>query len=268
MPVRPLQSDPPALQCEGLCVSAGPRLLVDDLALALSAGERLAILGQNGAGKTLTLRTLAGLRPPAAGEIRLGGRRLTALSRRDVARSLSLLPQQADDIFPATVLETALAGRHPHIGPWRWETDADVRIARDALGRVGLADFAPRDTRTLSGGERQRAAIAQLIAQDTGVVLLDEPTSQLDPAHAIQVLSLVTAMADGGKAVAAALHDMNLAARFATHALLLFGDGRWRYGTHAEVLRAEALSDLYGVEIRETGYAGQRVFLTVGATAA
>lgn len=267
MPAETPSPDEALLRCASLSVRAGNRCLVDSLDLALSAGERLAILGQNGSGKTLTLRTLAGLREPAAGAVSLNGRRLDGLPRRDVARHLSLLPQQADDIFPSTVLETALAGRHPHIGPWRWETAADVQRANDALAQVGLEAFGARDTATLSGGERQRTAIAQVIAQDTAVVLLDEPTSQLDPAHAMQVLSLMTAMATAGKAVAAALHDMNLAARFATHVLLLFGDGRWRFGECGEVLRADALSSLYETDVREIEYAGKPVFVTVGSAA-
>ena len=253
------------LHSEGLSVRAGDRLLVEGLDLGISAGDRLAILGQNGSGKTLTLRTLAGLRRPSAGRVWLNGDRLDGLPRRDVARQLSLLPQRQEDIFPATVLDTVLAGRHPHIGPWRWETSQDLRLAADALRRVGIDHLGGRDTATLSGGERQRTAIAQVIAQDTRVVLLDEPTSQLDPAHAVQILALMDQMAGDGKAVVAALHDMNLAARFASHALLLFGDGRWRYGDSADVLRADSLSALYGAEVRETQLDGLPVFVTVGA---
>jgi iron complex transport system ATP-binding protein len=266
MTANPSAIEHAVLRCDGLTVRAGDRLLVDRLDLEISAGDRLAILGQNGSGKTLTLRTLAGLRRPGSGRVWLHGARLDDMPRRDVARRLSLLPQQQEDVFPATVLDTVLAGRHPHIGRWRWETSEDVRIAADALQRVGIEHLGGRDTGTLSGGERQRTAIAQLIAQDTPIALLDEPTSQLDPAHAMQVLALMGAMADSGKAVVAALHDMNLAARFATHALLLFGDGRWRCGESAAVLRADTLSALYGADVRQTRLDGLPVFVTVGVT--
>ena len=131
----------------------------------MRAGELLAILGQNGCGKTLTLHTLAGLRPAAGGRAFLDGQDVATGSRQQTARRLALLPQRVDDIFPATVLDTAMIGRHPHIGRFQWESAEDLAIGRAALAAVDLENLAQRDVLTLSGGERRRLAIAQQVVE-------------------------------------------------------------------------------------------------------
>ena len=128
-------TDPAILSCQQLAVSVPGRSLVEALELSVQAGEFIALLGPNGVGKTLTLHTLAGLRTPGAGGIRLFGEPLDALPRQQVARTLALLPQHTDDVFPATVMDTAMIGRHPHIGRFRWESAEDRRIAAAALER-------------------------------------------------------------------------------------------------------------------------------------
>ncbi|HZD51433.1 MAG TPA: ABC transporter ATP-binding protein [Woeseiaceae bacterium] len=249
------------LSCRGLTVSVPGRCLVRDLAFQLVPGEFLAVLGQNGAGKTLTLHTLAGLRPPESGEVRLGGQPLAGLRRQQIARQLALLPQSADDVFPATVLETVLIGRHPHIATFAWESGEDRRIAHEALGRVELSAFVRRDIGTLSGGERRRAAVAQVLAQAPCVYLLDEPTNHLDPQHQLQALRLFRDEADAGAAVVASLHDVNLAVRFATRCLLLFGDGRWELGSTTSVLNDTRLSALYQTPMESVRWRGRDVFM-------
>lgn len=232
--------------------------------MALSAGDFLAVLGQNGAGKSLTMHTLAGLRPPTAGRVRLDDRDLDTLRRREVAVRLALLPQDADDVFPATVLETVLIGRHPHLGAFAWESSADLEIARAALERVGLAGFAGRDVGTLSGGERRRVAIAQVLTQAPAAYLLDEPTNHLDPQHQLQVLGLFAGEAARGRVVVATLHDANLAARFANRCLLLYGDGRWRAGPAGDLLNEASLSELYETPVEAVPWRGRHVFITAG----
>ena len=256
--------EPPVFICRELGVAVPGRALVDDLSMTLSPGDFLAVLGQNGAGKTLTLHTFAGLRPPAGGEIRLEGHDLRHLGRRHVAARLALLPQDADDVFPATVLETVLIGRHPHIGAFEWESSRDHEIAHAVLGQVGLSGFADRDVGTLSGGERRRVAIAQVLAQAPGVYLLDEPTNHLDPQHQLQVLSLFAGEAARGRAVVATLHDANLAARFATRCLLLFGDGRWQLGPTDVLLSEASLSALYAMPVEAVPWRGGRIFIAAG----
>jgi iron complex transport system ATP-binding protein len=254
----------PVVSCRDLRVAVPGRLLVEGLSMALSPGDFLAVLGQNGAGKSLTLHTLAGLRRPAAGQVRLDGRELEGLRRRQVATRLSLLPQDADDVFPATVLETVLVGRHPHITPLAWESSDDLGLARAALERVGLAGFADRPVDTLSGGERRRVAMAQVLAQSPAAYLLDEPTNHLDPQHQLLVLALFAAEATRGCVVVATLHDANLAVRFASRCLLLYGDGRWQLGPSDELLSEANLTELYETPIEAVPWRGQRIFIAAG----
>ena len=252
----------PRLAAHALDVAVAARTLVRALELEARGGDFIAVLGNNGVGKTLTLHTLAGLRAPAAGGVDLDGRDIAAWPGRERARRLSLLPQVTDDPFPATVFDTALIGRHPHLPFWQWEGAEDHARARAALAAVGLAELAARAVDTLSGGERRRLDVAGLLAQDAAACLLDEPTNHLDPQHRHEVLALFRARADAGGLVIATLHDPTLAARWASHALLLFGDGRWQFGAAAQVLNAGSLSALYGVPVEEIAWRGGRVFVS------
>ncbi len=255
------QPEMPLLAARGLCVEAGRRRLVSELDLELHPGEALAVLGPNGVGKTLTLLTLAGLRKPARGEVEVGGRPLSAWTRRSLAQQLGLLPQGTEDPFPATVMDEALIGRHPHLGFWQWESPDDLAIARQALLEVDLAGFELRSLDTLSGGERRRLAIATLLVQDPAVWLVDEPTNHLDPQHRLGVMNLLSARARAGRAVVVTLHDVNLAAGWCERCLLLFGDGSWQLGPADEVLSDAAVSRLYGMEVTGVEFAGRRLFL-------
>ncbi len=250
----------PLLECRRLDVGIAQRTLVRSLDLRVSAGEVVAILGPNGCGKSLSLHTFAGLRHPLAGEVLVQGRELSQWSRRALARVLALLPQNVEDPFPATVLETVMLGRHPHIPSWQWESPADLAIAAQALAAVGLSDHADRDVFTLSGGERRRAALAAVLAQAPRVFLLDEPTNQLDPNHQLEALELLRARADAGAAVLVTLHDPNLAARFADRTLLVGFEGGWLYGASKEVLSARNLSALYGTRFEDVPWNGRRIF--------
>ncbi|MGB5256474.1 MAG: ABC transporter ATP-binding protein [Woeseiaceae bacterium] len=262
---RCMSSQGPSLfSCEHLRVSVAGRLLVDNLALNIADGEMIAVLGQNGSGKSLTMHTLAGLRDPAAGSIMLGNTSLASISRREIAKRLALLPQHVDDIFPATVLDTAMIGRHPHIGRLNWETEQDVDIARKALTAVGLDELTGRDVLTLSGGERRRLAIAQVLTQEPQVYLLDEPTNHLDPQHQLDALQLFREKADAGAIVLASLHDVNLAVRYADRCLLLYGDGRWDLGATAEILDCERLSRLYSTPMEAVSWHARQLFVASG----
>jgi iron complex transport system ATP-binding protein len=249
------------LGCTQLVVEVAGRALVRDLELAIAGGSVTAILGCNGAGKTLTLHTLAGLRAPAHGGVTLDGELLASWPRRELARKLGLLTQTTEDPFPSTVLDSVLVGRHPHIDFWRWESDADRAIARAALAAVALEDLAEREVDTLSGGERRRVALATLLAQNPDVFLLDEPINHLDPHHQLDVLKLLREKAQEGRTVVMSLHDAGLAARFSDHALLLFGNGEWLSGPTAEVLTPQTMTKLYGVAVREIAWAGGRTFV-------
>lgn len=258
------ESSPLLFDCDNVGVEVAGRQLVEALSLQLQAGQFIAILGKNGSGKTLTLKTLAGLRPPAAGTIRLGGQALPSARRSEIARHLALLTQHDEDAFPATVLETVLVGRHPHIRPFQWESQEDFRLARQALEFVDLHGLEQRMVATLSGGERRRLAIAQVLAQQPDIYLLDEPANHLDPQHELDILALFRRIADQGGAVITSLHDVNLAARFADQCLLLFGNGHWLLGPTDEVLSEANLSRLYETPIQGIEWQGQRFFVTTG----
>lgn len=252
----------PLLQTEGLRVEVGGRVVVEGLSLALAAGERLAILGRNGAGKSTLLTTLAGLRPPTAGHVRLGGRNYAELPPREAALQRAWLGQVQADPFASTVLETVLTGRHPHLGRWDWESSGDAQVARGALSSVGLAGFEARQIQTLSGGERQRLAIATLLAQATPLYLLDEPLAHLDLNHQMAVLELFAGAArDCGAAVVMVLHDPGLAHRYCDRVLLVHGDGRCELGSADDLLTAERLSALYGYRLAMLEKDGRRCFL-------
>lgn len=255
-------SESPALlfECRGIDVCVGQRTLVRGLDLKVDRGSMLAILGPNGSGKSLSLHTFAGLRSPKAGELRILGRPLTHWPRRALARVMALLPQNVEDPFPASVIETVLLGRHPHIARWQWESARDLAIASQALGSVGLAGYEERDVLTLSGGERRRAALAAVLAQTPRIFLLDEPTNQLDPNHQLEALELLRERADAGAAVIVTLHDPNLAVRFADAALLIGKGGDWQWGHVADILTARHLSALYDTRFEAAEISGRRVF--------
>jgi iron complex transport system ATP-binding protein len=254
-------SDCAPLECRDLTVRVPGRELVRGLGAAFRPGAMIAVLGRNGAGKSSLLHVLAGLAAPARGEVLVDGRALLRWPRRDLARRLGLLTQSSEDPFPGTALDTALVGRHPHIEFWQWESDADRAVARHCLAAMDLAGLEARDVATLSGGERRRLAIAAVLAQDPQVFLLDEPIQQLDPQHQLDVLRRFRALADQGRTVVLILHDPGLAARFADAALLLFGDSRWRYGPAAESLNEATITELYGIAVKELGWAGGRTFV-------
>lgn len=252
----------PLLEARQLVVEIGGRCVVRQLDLTLAAGERLAILGRNGAGKSTLLSTLAGLRKPASGSVLLDGEDCTRLHPRQAALRRAWLGQFQTDPFGSTVLETALAGRHPHLGRWDWETVQDAELAHAALKAVGLNEMAARQIHTLSGGERQRLAIATLLTQAAPLYLLDEPLSHLDLNHQMAVLALFTQVArDSGAGLIMVLHDPALAHRFSDRALLLDGDGRTECAAVDDILTAKKLSELYGYGLRQLQDGDHRCFI-------
>ncbi len=251
------------LTCTDLDVEVAGRMLVRELQLTVRRGSVTCLLGRNGAGKTLTLHTLCGLRSRARGHISIEDRPIEHWPRRQLAQHLGLLTQTTEDPFPSSVLETTLIGRHPHIDFWQWESASDREIARAALATVDMSEFAAREIDTLSGGERRRVAIATLLAQDPRLLLLDEPINHLDPHHQLDTLRLLRARADQGRGVIMSLHDAGLAARFCDQAVLLFGNGEWLCGPTDEILTEATISRLYGISVREVRWDGGRTFVAI-----
>ena len=245
------------LEALELQVSVPGRLLIDGLNCAIRSGEFVALLGGNGAGKSLLLRTLAGLRPPAAGQVFLSGRDIFSMARRDVARQLGFLPQDPESVPQGSVGESVLLGRFAHLGFWERTGAADeLRVTR-ALADVGLGELAMRELGSLSGGEQRRAAIARLLAQAPAVYLLDEPTNHLDPAQQIGVLQGLRELTRKGAAVIASLHEPNLALRFADRVVLLSGEGRSQV-VEIAALDTGHLGRLYGLRYAESRVGSQR----------
>ncbi len=250
-----------SLNTQDLVVDIPERADGDALNLAVEPGQFWGVLGPNGAGKTTLLHTLAGLRRPRRGEVSLDSTPLRRLRRRSIARALAVVFQDRQDSLPATVLETALIGRHPYLAPWDLETAEDVDIARRALDRLELTGMENRLVNTLSGGERQRLALATALTQEPELWLADEPTNHLDLRHQVAVMAMLQEEAQSGRSVLCCLHDLNLAARWCSHLLLLYPDGRSCWGPSETMLVPGALEDLYGQPLTAAEVAGRRVFV-------
>jgi iron complex transport system ATP-binding protein len=184
------------------------------------------------------------------------------LTRKEIAKKLGLLTQDSDDVFPSTVFDSVLIGRHPHIGIFNNESNEDVQIAKKALDQVGLYELRHREVNSLSGGERRRLSIAQVITQDPNIYLLDEPTNHLDPLHQLQILNIFHTVIKKKCTIIATMHDVNLIYRFADRCLLIFDNHNWLMGDKKDVLTEENLSELYKIKIQKKQI-DQQIFFTV-----
>jgi iron complex transport system ATP-binding protein len=235
-----------SLVCQSLDVSIGGKPICNKLNLELAAGQFWALLGPNGIGKTTLLKCMAGLLEPDSGSVLLENQAMDKLPRRTIARLLGMLQQHTVYIFDASVLETAMTGRHPHLGYWEREGPQDRQKALDAIRAVDLEGFESRSVTRLSGGEARRLAFASLIVQEPAILLLDEPTNHLDMKHQIRIMDHVAhQVTSEHRSALIALHDVNLAARYCSHVLMLFGNGDWQAGPVNEQLVLANLERLY-----------------------
>lgn len=245
-----------------LRLAIGQRTLVQGLHWSAQAGQCWSIIGRNGAGKSTLLRTLAGLQQPNAGAVHVNGRALADWPLTELARERAFLAQSRHDAFAYTALESVLSARHPYHANRYWEGSDDHQAAMQALASMEVDDLATRDVRTLSGGERQRVAIAALLAQQTPLLLLDEPANALDLAHQVSVMGLLARLCrEQGRTVVMIGHDLNLASRISTHVLLLMGDGRWQAGANHDIMRPALLGDYLGHPIDMIEHEGRRIFI-------
>ena len=235
-----------SLTCQHLEVSIGGKSICSGLDMELNPGQFWGLLGPNGIGKTTLLKCMAGLAPPDNGHVLLENQVIEKLPRRTVARLLGMLQQHTVYIFDASVLETALTGRHPHLGYWEREGPKDRQKAQDAIRAVDLEGFETRSVTGLSGGEARRLAFASLLVQEPPLMLLDEPTNHLDMKHQLRIMGQVELLIkEQQRSTMMALHDVNLAARYCTHILMLFGNGDWQAGPVDELLTLQNLEKLY-----------------------
>lgn len=239
------------LEARNITVRYSDRTVLNDVSLTLSAGNIVVLLGANGAGKTTLIRVLNNTIAEAYdGTVLLDGEDLRTLSRREIARSIAVVAQENETRFPVTVLEFVLSGRFVHGGTFGWETQGDLDHAAGALNQCQLNGYEARLMNNLSGGERQRVVLARALAAGSRILLLDEPTANLDLAHQAMMFSLVRERcAAGDNAAVVITHDLNLASEFADEIIMLKGGRVAAKGKPTEVLTAANVADVFGVNV-------------------
>ncbi|WP_435147946.1 heme ABC transporter ATP-binding protein [Halobaculum sp. P14] len=241
-------AEQPRIRATDVSVALGGDTVLDGVSLDVDAGELVGLVGPNGAGKTTLIRVLNGTLTPDAGRVALAGDDVAGLSRRATARRVATVPQDATFSFEFTVREAVEMGRTPYVSRFGQAGDDDDAAVERAMERAEVAAFADRAVTTLSGGERQRLLLARALAQDTPALLLDEPTASLDINHQLRTFRLVADAVADGKAALAAIHDLNLAARFCDRLVLLAGGRIRAAGDPEAVLADDALAESFGVD--------------------
>ncbi|MBM3461006.1 MAG: ABC transporter ATP-binding protein [Armatimonadetes bacterium] len=236
------------LNGKNLSFSYGGPSVLDGVSVSVSPGEFVGLLGANGSGKSTLIRVLLGVERRGAGDVELGGASMDNLSRREIARRITLVPQDTHLDFAFTVRELVAMGRFPHLGPFQLETAADLEAIARALAVCGVEYCADRPVTQLSGGERQRVLLARAVAQDTPILLLDEPISNQDVAHQLTILDLVRSQVQAGRGALAALHDIALAARYCDRLVVLHQGKVAAEGRPDEVVTEENLARYFQVE--------------------
>jgi iron complex transport system ATP-binding protein len=240
------------------------RPVLSGVSLGLAPGEVLAVLGPNGAGKSTLLRCLAGTLTPL-GRVELAGRALADIPPAERARLLAFVPQHIPPRLPLTVFETVLMGRRPYLS-WRPRPE-DLEAVWEALGLLGLTSLAGREFGEISGGQRQKVALARALAQHSRVLVMDEPTSSLDLKHQMEVMALLCALAEEhDTGVVLAVHDLNLAARFAHRALLMHRGTVFADGPPEAVLTEDSIRTVYGVDVLRMQAGAGAMYFPLSAT--
>lgn len=234
----------------GLQVGYGAAPVLDGVDLDVIPGSFTVIIGPNACGKSTLLRSLARVLPVEAGTVRLDGEDISRMPSKAVARKLGLLPQSPTAPPELRVHDLVSRGRHPHHGAFGRKSPDDAEAVASAMAAAGITDLADRPVSDLSGGQRQRVWIAMVLAQDTDLLLLDEPTTYLDIAHQLEVLDLAQDLHSRGRTVVAVLHDLNLAFRYASHLVLMRSGEVVAQGEPAEIVSAELLKQVFDVEAR------------------
>jgi iron complex transport system ATP-binding protein len=237
-------------QLRDVCFRYAQPWVLQGCSLDVSEGEILGVIGANGSGKTSLLKLMAGLLSPQEGRISLHGRDVTALPSEEMARLVALVPQESQVLFPFTVGELVLMGRVVHQKGWGWESGEDLRIVRQAMRIMEVDHLATRTFQALSGGERHRTVIARALAQQTPILLLDEPTAFLDLKHQIEIFGILKELnRERHVTVVLVSHDLNLASQHCDRLLLLHGGRPYRTGPPKEVLTVEHLRVAYGCDV-------------------
>lgn len=229
--------------------AVGARPILDRVSIDVPTGSMVAVIGPNGAGKSTLLRVVSGILRPTEGRVTLDGHSVRALPRPDVARRLAYLPQQTWTDFGITVEDAVAMGRHAHLSRWRGPGLADLEVVRSAMDRLGVADLAPRTLPTLSGGERQRVFLARALAQESPILVLDEPTTALDVGHQLDLMELLRALHAEGRTVVCAVHDLPLVHQFFPRTVVMDRGRVVADGPTVEVLPSAEARRAFGVRI-------------------
>ena len=254
------------LEVQNISLNYGVCAVVQDVSFDLKAGKIIALLGANGAGKTTILKSLNGGLPIAKGAITLNGKPFNEFSRREIAKEIAVIAQETATSFPVTVLEFVLAGRFAHGTAFGWETEDDLRIAVRSLESCDLKNYANRLMNQLSGGERQRVVLARALTTEARILLLDEPTANLDLAHQALLFRLIKSRCETCDSAAIVItHDLNLAAEFADEIILLKNGAILSKGTPEKVLTTENLQQVFNVKVLldENPASGKRRVTTI-----
>ncbi len=237
-----------AVSAQDLSYRIEAQWLLDNVDLRVEKGQMVGLIGPNGAGKSTLLRAISGILRCQDGTVMLDGRDLKAMTTKDVAAGLALVPQIAPYTHGFTSMELVLMGRYPHLGRFQVEGKADERIARKAMAITETDQFAHRTLDTLSGGERQRVFLARALAQQPRMLLLDEPTSNLDVLHQLIVLGLVRQLVDDGLTAVAAFHDLSMAARYCDKLVVMSGGKVIATGLPEDVLTPRLIETVFKVK--------------------
>ena len=255
-------ADAPRLECRGLSVRRGVRIVVEDINLALRAGECLSLVGPNGSGKTTLLLALLGLLPAAAGSAQMQGHDVRDLSARQRGRLAAYVPQSVERVPAFRVIDVVAGGRFPYVGPLRSLAPEDHAAIRRALACCGLEALAERALSAVSGGERQKTLIAAAIAQDPQVLCLDEPNTALDPAYQLELVRILRDWQRSGRSLVLISHDLQLPAALGGRVLALRAGRVAAGGAVADVLTPEVLAAIYGARFATaTTAAGDRIVM-------
>lgn len=245
------------VEFDGVTVALGGRNVVQQASLAVEPGEVVGLLGPNGSGKSSLLRTLYRAVKPREGTVRLDGQDVQRLTGRQAARAVAVMLQDSPTDFDLSVEETVLLGRAPHHASFGRDTPDDLRIVDEAMRRMEVTDLRDRMVATLSGGQRQRVMLARALAQESPVLVLDEPSNHLDISHQHELMSTVRSL---GRTVIAALHDLNLATQYCDHVVVLAEGGIVAAGAPAQVFTPELIRTTFGVDVRILGDSQYPVF--------
>lgn len=240
-----------AITTKALTVGYGEKVIIDELDVSIPKGQTTVFIGRNGCGKSTLLRSIARLLKPKSGSIVLDGTNISKMSSKKIARNLAILPQSPTAPEGLSVLQLVKLGRHPYQNWLQQWSEEDEEAVMHALAATDLTELKDRQVDSLSGGQRQRAWIAMTLAQDTDIILLDEPTTYLDMTHQIEILDLLHELnLTENRTIVMVLHDLNLACRYADHIVSIKDGGIYKEGAPSEIITPDLVKSVFGMQSR------------------